>query len=193
LISPLSLKRLAAILFLSIMLFNLCGYRLLIHYLHSKSAAQLSAQIDNNEYNDATLISIKTPLSLPYYTNNETYERVDGVITIQGEHYNYVKRRVFNDSLELLCLPNTTKTKLDKVEADFSKSVADDGRSAQKNSKKTVVVKNVLPEFCEQNMPGNGIPEIASTLSEISSITFYIPKIYLAVLTPPPNVMHVSV
>jgi hypothetical protein len=184
------LKRLTAILFLCILLFNLFGYRLVIHYIHDRSTAQLSAKIDNNDYDNATLISIKTPLSLPYYTNSETYERVDGVISIDGEYYNYVKRRVFNDSLELLCLPNTTKDKLAKVEAEYSKSVSN-GSEAEKSSKKPTVVKNVVPEFCEHNMLATGIIDIGSAPKDFSAYTFHIPNISLTVSTPPPNVMHV--
>ena len=149
---------------------------------------QLSAQIDNNDYDDATLISIKTPLTLPYYTNSETYERVDGVISIDGEYYNYVKRRVFNDSLELLCLPNATKAKLDKVEAAFSKS-ASESAPVEKNSKK-LVVKNVVLEFCEHNILTAGIPGIGLEPFDFASFIFHIPNTSLAVFTPPPNVMQ---
>lgn len=170
------------------MLFNLCGYRLVIHYLQNWSTAELASQIDNNDYDDATLISIKTPLSLPYYTNSETYERVDGVISIDGEYYNYVKRRVFNDSLELLCLPNTIKDRLDKVEVEYSKSVSDG--QADKNSKKPTIIKNILPEFCENNMISTGISGVKQVSVPTSSISFHIPNIYLTVSTPPPNVMH---
>lgn len=173
------------------MLFNLLGYKLVIHYLHSKGAAQLVAQIENCDYADADLVSIKTPLSLPYYSNSETYERVDGVVCIEGKYYNYVKRRVYNDSLELLCLPNTTKADLEKAEATFSKSVSN-SEAAEKSSKKPVVVKNVLPEFCGNDTYSGGIPGIGAEAACFSSFTFFLPNTYLVVLSPPPDVMHVT-
>lgn len=170
------------------MLFNLYGYKLVIHLLHNRSTIQLTAVIDNKDFKDEELISIKTPLSLPYYTNSENYERVDGTISIDGKYYNYVKRRVFNDSLELLCLPNTTKTKLEKVEVDFSKSVTDNS-SSENHSKKSVVVKNILPEFCEINTLTDNTPDINIIATNYSSFTIDLPSICSPVNTPPPNFM----
>jgi len=170
------------------MLFNLYGYRLVIRYLHSWSTVQLSVRLDKNIYDDASLISIKTPLLLPYYTNSETYERVDGEILIDGEYYNYVKRRIFNDSLELLCLPNSIKSRLDKVEAAFSKSAS--GSTTGEDSKKATIVKNVLPEFCENNMSNISVSGMEQAAAQLTSFAFQIPVIFLTVYTPPPNIMH---
>ncbi|HYH14183.1 MAG TPA: hypothetical protein VD794_03120 [Flavisolibacter sp.] len=180
------MKRLAAILFLNIMLFNLCGYKLIIHFLHNKSDAQLSVLIDNDEFEEEELITIKTRLSLPYYTNSVTYERVDGVISIDGVYYNYVKRRVFNDSLELLCLPNPAKTVLEKIEVGFSKNVTDN-TSDDKSNKKLTVIKNTQPEFYEKSAFAPGPPEINPINLIYSCFTFYLPSISTKVHTPPPN------
>ena len=183
------MKHLTAILLLCILLFNLFGYRLAIYFLHTKSTNQLTAQIDKRAYKDNELISIKTPLSLPYYTNSETYERVDGIISIEGQYYHYVKRRIFNDSLELLCLPNPTKAKLDRIETEFSKSVLD-GSATEGTTKKTTVIKPVLPEFCEHNLVITEAQSINFQFIFYSSYTFYIPEAELSVATPPPDFMQ---
>ncbi len=172
------------------MLVNLYGYKVIIHYLNNRSTAQLSAHINSDEFEEDELISIKTRLSLPYYTNSETYERVDGVISIEGKYYNYVKRRVFNDSLELLCLPNTAKTKLEKIEIDFSKNVAEN--SSNEKGDKTLIVKNILPEFYEGHTFATGSPEMSLITKTYSSIIFYSPSISSKVQTPPPNFMQVA-
>jgi len=93
------------------------------------------------------LISIKTPLNLPYYTNSENYERVYGSIEIEGVQYEYVKRRVHNDSLELLCLPNKMHQKLQAAKVDFFKMSSDLPPFSQ--NKKNTSFNNLLPEFCE--------------------------------------------
>jgi len=113
------LKKLFAIALLGILLFNWGGYRLLTDFLEDRADLQLEAQLDQDNYDESTLISIKVPTNLPYYHNNINYERVDGSINIRGVEYKYVKRRIYNDSLELMCIPNLAKTGMQNARDDF--------------------------------------------------------------------------
>ena len=128
------------------LLFNLCGYRLVFDYLQQQHHLNFTAQLDKDEYADEDLISIKTALSLPYYTASMDFERIDGSIRIDGVEYNYVKRRIINDSLELLCLPNEGKQKLQSAKSDFFKLSND--LQQEKNKKGATIIKNVLLEYC---------------------------------------------
>jgi hypothetical protein len=138
------LKRLAAIAFFTIILFNFYGYRLVISCIQSSSDAYLEKQVDQNRYDEKDLISIKTKLNLPYYISSDQYERAYGSINISGTNYQYVKRRVHNDTLELLCLPNHTTTKLQTVNNEVAKSFADGQASTPK---KNTTIKISLPDF----------------------------------------------
>lgn len=142
------MKRFIAILFLSVLLFNLYGYQLVVAYLEQQNDTKLTAKIDKEDYTDADLISIKTALSLPYHNNSQEFERVDGAIEINGIACNYVKRRVYNDTLEVLCLPNTVKQKLQNAKSDFFK-IANDLQRPEGSKKQASIIKNVLPEYCE--------------------------------------------
>lgn len=143
-IDPLALKRLAAILFFGILLFNFYGYQFVISCMQSDSNASLERRVDKNDYNENELISIKTKLNLPYYNSSEKYERAYGSVNINGTNYQYVKRRVHNDTLELLCLPNQTTTKLQEVKKELTKSLADGQAPAPK---KNTTIKISLPDF----------------------------------------------
>lgn len=94
--------------------------------------------MDNEQYNDDDLVEIKMPLNLPYMSSWGSYERVDGEIEFDGIHFNYVKRKVSNDTLYLMCLPNRIKTELYESLIDYSKQVNDspqdnqDGQQAKK-------------------------------------------------------------
>lgn len=101
-----------AILLLAIHLFNLAGYRLLYAYFADRSEQQLITTLDNGHYNNDELVEIKIPLNLPYIQGNFQYERVDGSLEFEGIHYNYVKRRVLNDTLSVLCIPNKKTTEI---------------------------------------------------------------------------------
>lgn len=116
------MRSIASILALTILLFNWFGYRLLISVMETRSDQQLEAQFDENKYDESQLVSIKIPVRyLPYYSNSSSFERVDGQIEIKGVQYKYVKRRIYNDSLEMLCIPNHMAMKLQTAKNEFFK------------------------------------------------------------------------
>jgi hypothetical protein len=110
---------------LAVHLFNLAGYTLLFKYFIQRSDKRLIQQIDNNQYNDSELIEVKIALHTPYVTSWSDYERVDGEVNVNGVYYNYVKRKVHNDTLHLLCLPNKNKTRLNAARIDYANKVQD--------------------------------------------------------------------
>jgi hypothetical protein len=140
----LQLKRLAAILFFVVVLFNFYGYHLVISYLQANSDVSLEKQVDKNDYDQHQLISIKTKLDLPYYSSSREFERTYGSITLNGTSYQYVKRRIYKDTLELLCLPNDAKTKMQSLKNEITKALADGQAS---NSKRHTTIKIPLPDF----------------------------------------------
>lgn len=135
---------------LGIFLFNWFGYRLLTSFLQDRADASLEFQLDNNKYDESQLISIKIPANLPYYNNSQRYERVDGQIAINGKHYNYVKRRLFNDSLEYLCIPSEEKTRLSHASDEFFKLINDlQHPQNKKQGNNSIAGKNLLAEYCQ--------------------------------------------
>jgi hypothetical protein len=126
------LKKVIAILFVGILLFNGFGYRIVSNYFDQKASAHLSELIEQNNYNESELVSVKTPINLPYYSNNPKFERVDGEMEIDGIVYQYVERRVYNDSVEIRILPNqdrlhikNAKESFDKLASDFEQKLTD--------------------------------------------------------------------
>ncbi|HVY74196.1 MAG TPA: hypothetical protein VG890_05160 [Puia sp.] len=120
------MKRIVAILLLGILLFNWVGYQLYSSFMEHRADQKLIANLDENQYSESDLISIKIPaVHLSSYTNARDFERVDGQVEINGVQYNYVKRRYFNDSLELLCIPNMAATQLKTAREEFFKLVND--------------------------------------------------------------------
>lgn len=124
------MKKLGAILILGVMLFNGFGYRIVANYFDQKAAEHFVAIIDENDYNEADLVTIKTPVNLPYYANNAKFERVDGEMVINGMVYQYVQRRVYNDSIEIKVLANQDRLHIKNAREDFYKLAQD----LQKNS-----------------------------------------------------------
>lgn len=107
------MRRIASIFLLGILLFNWFGYRLVIGYWQERAKIGLEARLDVNDYDGSQLISIKVAAThLAYYNSSTTWERVDGSLELNGVVYKYVKRRLYNDTLEWLCLPDQGTMKL---------------------------------------------------------------------------------
>lgn len=101
------------------------GYSLVFGYFIHQSDQQFALLADQNQYREAELLQISIPLHLPYMQNSSGFERIEGSIENNGTHYNYVKRRVFNDTLYIMCLPNRQKTQLAKAKSNYAGEVND--------------------------------------------------------------------
>ena len=144
------MKKLAAILLVSVMLFNWFGYRILSDIIEHQADLALEQRLDNSDYDESQLITIKVPIDLPYQTNWKEFERVDGEIEVDGIHYKYVKRTIYNDSLILLCLPHETKMKLQSARDEFFKLVSDlqnTSQSKKSDNGSSTSSKNPVTEY----------------------------------------------
>jgi hypothetical protein len=140
------LKKTVAILLLTLFLFNWVGYRLLTALMENTADRQLQARLDDNDYNDDQLISLKVPITnLSYYLNNAEFESIKGKIEIGGIQYKYVKRRIYNDSLEVLCIPNVTAMQLQSAKNSFFAFI--NGLSAKKQNAHSETYKVFAPEY----------------------------------------------
>ena len=140
------MRKLTAIFFILVVVFNIYGYRLMISFIEYINAVALETKVDNHEYSDAELISVKTTLNLPYFSSSPEFERVYGSISIDGVEYEYVKKRVYKDTLELLCIPNHAKVKMQQVANEMAQMAADG--QADTPSKKNTSIKIGFPDFC---------------------------------------------
>lgn len=183
------MRRLTAILLLLVFLFNLGGYQLMFLQLEKESGRQLLAQIDSNAYNESDLIEIRVPINLPYHQNWTDYERYDGEVVVDGVHYNYVKRRLVNDSMSFLCLPNTDRSRLQNARETFFSLVNDietqDGKQTQSDPVSKLTKSNVVecdvPEVWLISFSGNAVGK-----QVFVSITNHLPQSYLDVKDRPP-------
>ncbi len=144
------MKKLSAILLIALFLFNLFGYRILFNYEQQQSDMRFEASLDKQDYNDADLVTIKVPLSLPYVNNQQNFERVDGEITVNGKILKYVKRKISDGNLILLCLPDHNKMRIESAKDEFFKYANDlvqNNQSKKSGNSKSPVFKNLLSEY----------------------------------------------
>jgi hypothetical protein len=120
----------------------------LFDYFIQRSDKQLVQRLDNHQYNDNDLIEVKIPLHTPYLTSWSDYERIDGEAEVNGLFYTYVKRKIYNDTLYLLCLPNKNKTELNAARSAYANNVQD----VPANAKDTATCKK-NPAASEYHQP----------------------------------------
>jgi len=141
-------------------LFNLAGYSFFFQYLISRSNQQAVRQLDNNNYADENLVEVKIPINLPYSANWKNYERYDGEIEYKGTHYNYVKRKLSNDTLYVLCLPNQKKNELYSAKNNFIKQITDvtsGKKSNEPSTKKSSPVSEYNNQITQYDFNTNNI------------------------------------
>ena len=143
------MRKFVAIIMLGIFAFNIAGYQLIYNYMANRSDAALERSLDKKGYDQSELISIKQPTNLPYYTNSENFRRVDGEVEMNGIKYKYVMCRIFNDSLEMLCIPNKAKMEIEKNKDDYAKVAHDfqQNDSKKKSDSQNKSFQKSLSEF----------------------------------------------
>lgn len=145
------MRKFSAILLLIIFLFNLVGYRFFYNYEQQKADVQLEASLDNNQYNDADLITISVPLSMPYQTAQSNWERVNGEVTYNGKIYKYVKRRIVDGEMMLMCVRDANKMRIQNAKSDYFKNANDIASSTKKSdNSKSNTFKNWVSEYDHQ-------------------------------------------
>jgi hypothetical protein len=119
------LRKSAAIILLLILLFNIIGYRVWFYYAEQKADMVMESRLDKDQYDVNELISITVPLDNPYQLEQRNFQRIDGEINFQGKNFKYVKRKVSDGNLILLCIPDARKMVLKKGKAEYGNAAND--------------------------------------------------------------------
>lgn len=147
------MRKIAAILLMLILLFNLCGYRMMINLLQQKEDARLETRLDKNDYNETDLIEMRVALNMPYQERYTEFERHYGEIEINGKSYTYVKRKIEGDVLVLKCIPNKSKQEFTKIKNDWVKAnTGEDMDHPGKQSPQKSFAKSFFSEYDDQNL-----------------------------------------
>lgn len=138
---------------LCLLAFNWAGYRIFSACLVNRSDAAIHQQIDQNTFNNDELVEFRISLKTPYLAGSvPEFERVDGEAEINGIIYTYVKRKIENGQLVLLCLPNNDKKRLQGSSVDFFKLVNDiEHPSKAKDPAHSGAFKNLLSEYQQES------------------------------------------
>ena len=148
------MKKIGAILLVLILVFNFYGYRWLLSYFEENATTRLEQKLDAGDYDVNQLVEVKIPLRVQYQTSWSDYETFYGETKWNGEYYQYVKRKLSNDTLYLLCIPHNEKTKIQAAKTDYFKSINNlPFEGGPQKSQQTSFVKLLLSEFLQNSGP----------------------------------------
>jgi hypothetical protein len=145
------LKKIGAILFLLILLFNFWGYKWALTYLEQKATVRLEQKLDAGKYDESQLVEVKIPLHLPYYNDQGKYETFYGEAELNGQSYKYVKRKITSDTLYLLCIAHTEKNDIQLAKSDYFKTLNNLQHDGQQKGSQPASIKLMLSEFLPNN------------------------------------------
>ncbi|WP_377114565.1 hypothetical protein [Mucilaginibacter litoreus] len=119
------MRKLLAILLLSVHLFNAGGYTLIFEYFIHRSEQQIVKEIYENKVDATQLVQIKVPVHNPGMHDWPDYERIQGQIQLKNGFYNYVGVKMTRDTMYLVCVANEVKNKLFNANTIIAKNVSD--------------------------------------------------------------------
>ena len=112
----------------------------------------MQVSLDQNKYKESELVSFKIPLNQPYIINSDGYESLEGNMDYNGINYQFVKKKILNDTLEIVCIPNNTRTQIDNNKEDFTKQLADIvNTSTSKKSQGIQQLKFSFTDFTQEH------------------------------------------
>ncbi len=122
-------------------------------FMQHKANEKLEVSLDNNSYDESELVELKIAVHNAYQNSWASYERYNGEIELNGTTYKYVKRKLSNDTLYLMCIRNSTKMRLETAKNDFFKISNDlvQNNNPKKADNTKVSAKNLQPVFYESN------------------------------------------
>jgi hypothetical protein len=175
---------------MGVLFFNWYGYQLLSNYWQDRADRRLEASLDKNNYDESLLVSVKIPItSLSYYNSSTGFERVDGQIEFGGVRYKYVKRRILQDSLELLCIPNMTAMKLQTAKNDFFRQVNDLQQQSQGKKNNSHSTSESSKDYCPA-AAGTIVPDALEAImapATSPNTSSRLPSLFAATAENPPE------
>lgn len=85
---------------------------MLHRYLVYQSDKLFAEQARKGFYNKGDLTEVKIPINMPGVRDWDNYENISGQVRFGKTSYNYVKLRVTQRALYLMCVPNYDNTQL---------------------------------------------------------------------------------
>ena len=127
------------------MLLNALGFLGILVGMQYHSGRALESRLDNDQYDASQTVVLKFPMTLPYQTDQESYERVEGKFEHRGEFYRLVKQKLEKDTLYIVCIKDQDGKRIAAALSDYVKTYTDKPADAKQTLKSFTFIKDFLP------------------------------------------------
>jgi hypothetical protein len=124
---------------LFLFLLNALGFYGVFLGLQFKYAQEANDLLDEEQYSGADAMTFRVPLTVPYSTYQQDYERVSGEFEHDGEVYRLVKQKLLRDTLYIVCVKDIKSKKINQALIDYVKTFTDKPVNAKQQSGKQVL------------------------------------------------------
>ncbi len=107
--------------------------------LQFKYAQEANNSFDRDQYSAADEMTFKVPLAVPYSTDQEEYQRVNGEFEHDGEVYRLVKQKLVHDTLYVVCVKDVRSGTINRALADYVKTFTDKPANSKQHNGKTAL------------------------------------------------------
>jgi len=132
------LKKVCTIFLLVLFLLNVLGFYGVFLGLQFKYAQEANDQLDDELYSSDDAMTFRIPLTVPYSTDHQDYERVSGEFEHDGDVYRLVKQKLFRDTLYIVCVKDIKTKKINQALVDYVKTFSDKPVNSKQHSGKQV-------------------------------------------------------
>jgi hypothetical protein len=177
-------KKVLAILFLVVFLFNVGGYYIFFWGLDLTAKAKLTQRLDSGNYSELEVFEFKIPLNIPYPIQSRGFDRVSGAFEFNGEFYEMVKHKFVNDTLYVVCVKNEKKQDLTRAFEKYARLFNDADNAANTgNDLLSKLFKDFNPPALAEVIKSDGW----SRTLQHGGLEEDVIKMAREVISPPPN------
>lgn len=146
------MKRITTLVLLLLFLLNVLGYYGVFVGWQVGNSKQARSRLDRDEYSQGQAVTLKVRLTVPYSTDQEEYQRVDGEFEHEGEFYRLVKQRLYKDTLYIVCVKDDNLREMHQALTDYVKTFADSPINSAKSPSNGKTVLNFIKEYVTSAM-----------------------------------------
>jgi len=133
------MKRLFSFFFLLLILLNTIGYYEVLLFMESQNYDKAVQKISGNENEISGNLLLKIPLASRFNEDDREYRKAQGEVVVEGELYHFVKQKLYQDTLYIICLRDAKTSEVREALSDLSKTMADQNHKSG-NTQKSVDV-----------------------------------------------------
>jgi len=138
------LKKITSIFFACLVLFNALGFYGILVGIQYHAGRALETRLDNEQYDASEVVTLKFPITLPYYIDDAAYERVDGEVEHKGEFYRLVKQKRERDTLYIVCIKDHDGKRIASALSDYVKTYTSTPADARQSVKSFSLIKDFI-------------------------------------------------